>query len=144
MPGDTGTEEGPLLPARPSEPQPITPAGHRRLVEERASIVPGDEATRTRALILDRILATVRIVEPALVEGGAGFGCEVTVEDEEGETRVYTLVGPDEVDPAAGRISSASPLGQALRSHREGETIELERAGRTDELTIVAVVVPSA
>jgi transcription elongation factor GreB len=143
MPEDTGAEEGPLLPARPAEPQPITPAGHRRLMDERASIVPGDEATRTRALILDRILASVHVVEPALLDGGAGFGCEVTVEGDDGAERTYTLVGPDEVDPKAGRISSASPLGRGLLGRREGETIELERGGRVDELTIVAVAVPA-
>ena len=142
MPEDTGAEEGPLLPARPAEPQPITPEGHRRLMEERAAIVSGDEATRTRALVLDRILATVHVVEPALLDGGAGFGCDVTVEDEQGATRTYTLVGPDEVDPKAGRISSASPLGRGLLGRREGETIELERGGRVDELTIVALAVP--
>jgi transcription elongation GreA/GreB family factor len=139
LPEDAAVDEGPLVPPRPAEPQPITPAGHRRLLEERARIDPNDEATRTRALVLDSILATVRIVEPTLVDGGAGFGCEVTVEDESGAIRTYTLVGPDEVDPKAGRISSASPLGRRLLGQQEGEVIEVERGGRKDELTIVRV-----
>lgn len=128
-----------FCPSRPEEPLPITPAGHRRLLEERARIDPDDEGTRTRALVLDRILATVRIVEPELVDGGAGFGCAVTVEDEEGQVRTYTLVGPDEVDPKAGRISSASPLGRRLIGRREGDVVEIERAGRKEELTVLRV-----
>lgn len=143
LPEDTGAEEEILLPPRPSEPLPITPAGHARLTSERARLVPGDEGSRTRSAMLDRILATVRVVTPALLEGGAGFGCEVTVEDEAGVERTYTLVGPDEVDPQHGRISAESPLGRRLLGRREGEVVEIERAGRTDELTIVAVRVPN-
>lgn len=142
LPEDAAADQTPALPARPAEPLPITPAGYRRLLEERASLVPGDEATRTRALVLDRVLATVRIVEPALLDGGAGFGCEVTVEDERGIERTYVLVGPDEVDAAEGRISTESPIGRALLGHREGDVIEVERGGRTDELTVVSVAVP--
>jgi transcription elongation factor GreB len=143
LPEDTGAEAELLLPARPAEPLPITPAGHARLAAERAALVPGDEASRTRSAMLDRILATVRVVAPARLEGGAGFGCEVTIEDEDGVERTYALVGPDEVDPKRGRISTESPLGRRLLGRCEGEVVEVERGGRTDELTIVAVRVPS-
>ena len=139
---DTAPDEGPVLPLRPSEPQPITPEGQRRLVEERQRIDPADEATKTRALILDRILATVTVVEPARLEGGVGFGCEVVVEDADGARRTYAIVGPDEVDAKAGRISPESPLGAAMMGRREGESFELARAGRRDELTIVSISLP--
>lgn len=139
---DTVPDEGPVLPPRPSELQPITPAGHHRLIEERQRIDPADEATKTRALILDRILATVRVVPPARLEGGVGFGCEVEIEDEAGGRRTYTIVGHDEVDAREGRISAESPLGAALLRRREGESIEIARAGRHDELTIVSIRVP--
>lgn len=139
---DTVPDEGPVLAPRPSEPLPITPAGLARLVAERRAIDPTDEGTRTRALHLDRVLATVRVTEPARREGGVGFGCEVDVEDDRGERRTYAIVGPDELDPASGRITGDSPLGRALLGRREGETFELARAGRRDELTVVAIRVP--
>lgn len=143
MPEDTGRDEGPVLPSRPAEVQPITPSGHRRLRDERACLVPGDEATRTRAAALDRILATVRVVPPALAEGRAGFGCEVTVEDELGARKSYTIVGPDEIDAAAGKITAESPLGSRLLGARAGDAIELPRGERTVELSVIDVRVPS-
>ena len=37
----------------------------------------------------------------------------------------YTLVSPREVDPAKGRISSASPIGQAIIGKVKGKTVEV-------------------
>ena len=37
----------------------------------------------------------------------------------------YMLVGPREVDPARGRISSASPIGKAIIGRGEGEVVEV-------------------
>tara|TARA_Y100001978_G_C23471421_1_gene327152 strand:- start:133 stop:642 length:510 start_codon:yes stop_codon:yes gene_type:complete len=42
------------------------------------------------------------------------FGALVTLEEEEGKTVRYRLVGPDEIDPQRGYISIDSPLGKAL------------------------------
>lgn len=104
----------------------------------------GDESTRTRSLVLDRILATVTITPPALLDGGAGFGCEVVIEDGSGARRTYALVGPDEIDAAAGRISAESPLGRRLLRARAGDVVELERGGRVDELEVIEVRVPAS
>ena len=42
-----------------------------------------------------------------------------------GEELRYIIVSPREVDPTQGKISSASPLGQALTGRGEGETMEI-------------------
>lgn len=139
LPEDTAAPEEPVLPARPPEPQPITPDGYARLRAERAALVPGDEATRTRALVLDRILASVEVIPPARLDGGAGFGCSITVEDERGARKTYVLVGPDEVDPAEGRITAESPIGRKLLRAREGDAVEIARGGKVEELEVLAV-----
>lgn len=136
---DTVPDEGPTLAPRPSEPVPITAAGRARLVAERASIDAKDEAKQTRRLALDRILATTFVREASLHEGGAGFGCSVEVEDERGKRRLYTLVGPDEVDPARGLISERSPLGEALVGRKVGDVVEIERGEDVVELVVRAV-----
>lgn len=133
---DTVPDEGPTLAPRPSEPLPLTPAGRERLVAERASIDPKDESKTTRRLTLERILSTTFVREPALHEGGAGFGCVVVVEDERRVRKSYTLVGPDEVDAARGLISEASPLGEALLGRKAGDVVELERGDDVIELTV--------
>lgn len=140
---DTVPDEAPPVLPRPSEQLPITREGHARLLAERARLDPKSEKDKTRALSLDRILSTTFVRPAALHEGGAGFGCAVDVEDERGKRTTYVLVGPDEVDPKVGRISEASPLGAALLGRRAGDLTTVERAGREDELTILAVRVPS-
>jgi transcription elongation GreA/GreB family factor len=42
------------------------------------------------------------------------FGMTVTIEDEDGDRRVWKIVGEDEADAANGTISHVSPMAQAL------------------------------
>jgi transcription elongation factor GreA len=42
-----------------------------------------------------------------------------------GEELSYTIVGPREVDPTRGRISSNSPIGRALVGRAQGEIVEI-------------------
>ncbi len=62
------------------------------------------------------------------------FGCWVSYEDEEGEMRCYQLVGPDEFDVRAGRISIDSPVGQALLGKRVDDDVTISRP--TGDLTV--------
>jgi transcription elongation factor GreA len=68
-----------------------------------------------------------------------GLGCTAVVRDEEGEEERYLIVGAMEADPASGRISSQSPVGQALMAHRVGDTVEVETPMGTRRLTIVDI-----
>ena len=72
--------------------------------------------------VLDRIsdlqwkLSHVKLTDDLPVKDGAvTLGCQVVVKDEAtGREQTYTLVGPDEADPANGQLSMASPIGKAL------------------------------
>ena len=69
----------------------------------------------------------------------AYFGAWVTVEQDDGEERRYRLVGPDELDAAAGLISVNGPLGLALLGKRVGDVVVVQRpVGRT-EVTVLAI-----
>lgn len=48
-------------------------------------------------------------------------GATVIVKKPDGAKATYTLVGTEEADIAAGKISYQSPLGQALMGKRKGE-----------------------
>lgn len=52
------------------------------------------------------------------------IGSSVTVEVE-GENDKFEIVGPAESDPASGRISTDSPVGQALMGRKEKETVKV-------------------
>ena len=55
------------------------------------------------------------------------LGMKVTVKDPAlGIEETYVLVGPDEVDPANGKISIASPLGKGLLGHKVGERVKIQ------------------
>jgi transcription elongation factor GreB len=67
------------------------------------------------------------------------FGAFVTLEDDAGETLEVRVVGPDEFDVAAGRISLESPLGRALIGKQEGDEFVLRRPKGPVRYTIAAV-----
>lgn len=77
---------------------------------------------------------TKRIDELNVVDAGPRkdadriyFGAWVELEDEDGETVRYQLVGPDEFDAKAGRISVDSPVGRALMGKRLGDEVSVRR-----------------
>jgi hypothetical protein len=122
------------LPERPSEPLPITPAGYERLQAEFAGL-PKDSR---RARVLAQVLETVRITPPTLIAGGAGFGCEVTVEYEDDEEARYVIVGPDEVGPE-GTVSVLAPLAKALLGKMAGDDFEIRAPRGARRGTVVAI-----
>lgn len=66
------------------------------------------------------------------------FGATVDVEDvDSGENKSFTILGPDEADPAKGSISFLSPVGQALLGREEGDevTVDIPRGRVTYEVT---------
>jgi transcription elongation factor GreB len=67
------------------------------------------------------------------------FGAWVSVEDEDGERLRYQIVGPDEFDAAAGRISVDSPVGRALMGRRLGDEVEIRRPRGDTSLTILEI-----
>ena len=55
------------------------------------------------------------------------MGSRVTVrEASEEETETYEIVGSQEANPMAGRISDESPLGRSLMGHIKGDVISCE------------------
>ena len=71
--------------------------------------------------------------------GIAEPGSTLEVEDDEGETLVYHLVGAVEADPTTGRISVESPVGRALVGKRAGDRISVEVPAGLVQLTIKTV-----
>jgi transcription elongation factor GreB len=139
----------------PGEVRYVTPEGHAslraeaaRLAAERveaAALPETERASRladvdARAAVVEATLATLTVLGPdAAPEGGIGFGCWVTVEDEDGSRKTWRIVGPDEADPRRGLISVDSPVARALLGRKEGENVEVHRPGGTKDLAIISV-----
>lgn len=55
------------------------------------------------------------------------FGATISLEDvDTGEQKEFTLLGPDEADPAKGSISFLSPVGQALLGKEAGDEVTID------------------
>ena len=92
-----------------------------------------------RILTLERLLRNAQIIEEE--ESGDGtvqVGSTVKLRDEFGDA-TYTIVGPAEVDAAAGRISLESPVGKALIGHRKGEQVAVETPSGLRQVKILKV-----
>ncbi|API58843.1 transcription elongation factor GreB [Tardibacter chloracetimidivorans] len=70
------------------------------------------------------------------------FGATVTVADEDDRESAYTLVGVDEADAAAGRISWNTPIAKALRGAAVGDLRIVQLPGGAKELEIIAIRYP--
>jgi transcription elongation factor GreA len=86
-------------------------------------------------------LSNAQIVDPKLVDAGGRcvFGATVDVEDESGGAVTWQIVGEDEADIKAGRISYSSPIGRALIGKESGETVEVQTPGGLKRYEIIDV-----
>ena len=68
------------------------------------------------------------------------LGSKVTVFDIDEEfEESYEIVGSQEANPKAGRISDDSPVGKGLHGHRAGDEVTVEAPGGSIRLRIVSV-----
>ena len=76
-----------------------------------------------RLNFLSRRMKAAKVVDPAAQQSldRVRFGATVTLADEDDERRTVTLVGEDEAEAGAGRISWCSPLAHALKGAAVGD-----------------------
>lgn len=87
-----------------------------------------DEQSKNASRIAEirKILSTAKVSEDAGKGRSvkAAIGCKVEVEDDKGNKKSFTIVGPTETDSLEGRISNESPLGAALMGKKKGDDAE--------------------
>jgi transcription elongation factor GreA len=76
---------------------------------------------------IERQLATAQVIDQRPVQTDlVAIGTTVILRDlTHGEELTYTLVGTNEANPRAGRISIASPVGRAMLDRHVGDEIEV-------------------
>lgn len=156
-------EEGPFEDLVP-EPKDLLPTGVRNYVtpegaealrselrrleqEVRPSVLGKDPESKKKLAAVDRRLrflqervGNMEIVDPSTQEqDSVRFGARVTVADENGEERVYKIVGVDESAPAQGKISWISPIAKALISARIGDVAVIELPDGDVELEVLEI-----
>jgi transcription elongation factor GreA len=106
-------------------------AGYHQAREDQSHIE--GRIAEIRAALRDAV-----IIEEGAPDGVARLGATVTVKDAHGEM-TYTIVGPTEVDPRAGRISAQSPIGSALIGARAGDVVTVAAPAGKMKLTVLSV-----
>ena len=92
------------------------------------------------AEIEDKI-ARAEVIDIALMKGKIiRFGAKVTVADEDtDEESTYQIVGEEEADISAGRLSVTSPLARALIGREVGDMVEITTPGGSKGYEVVKV-----
>ncbi len=78
---------------------------------------------------VDGKLSNAQIIDPTTVnaEGRVVFGATVKLYDESGDEEVtYQIVGDDEADIEAGKISVNSPIARGFIGKEEGDEVEVK------------------
>jgi transcription elongation factor GreB len=155
---ETGEEQsGDALPDLPISPHPnyVTASGLAQLEARRAAFRNerarfgergGDLTQASHIARLDqeiryldaRIASALPIDLTAIDRSQVSVGADVAVEDADGQTHRYRIVGEDEAD-AGSLISWVSPLAKALMGARVGDHVVWKRPRGDVELDILAV-----
>lgn len=96
---------------------------------ENADYIYGKKRLREidkRVRFLTQRIDLAQVVDPTQIKTSkVQFGASVLIEDEEGESKMISIVGVDEIDTAKGLISWRSPIGSSLIGKLVGDTIEV-------------------
>jgi transcription elongation factor GreA len=128
---------------RPANARAIEVArGHGDLSENADYSAAKEEQAMIEARIqqLNAKIALAEVIDPTSLSGEkVMFGATVTIEDEDGEEKTYTIVGDDEADLKLGRISISSPVARGLIGRSVGDTAILQTPKGRKEVEVVAV-----
>ena len=87
-------------------------------------------------------LSNAQIIDPALLDahGRCVFGATVEMEDQDsGNSVTYQIVGEDEADIKAGKISVNSPVARGLIGKYAGDLAQVQTPGGIREYEIIDV-----
>lgn len=134
---------------RPSVVQVVSWAASNGDRSENGDYLYGKKRLREidrRMRFLTRRLDIAEVVDPAAQPNRdqVFFGATVVYADKAGEEHEVTIVGVDEAEPLAGKISWISPVARALIKAREGDTVTLRTPGGVESLDILEVRYPPA
>jgi transcription elongation factor GreA len=129
---------------RPATSQAIAEARAHGDLSENAEY---DAARERQGFIEGRIseieakLGNAQVIDPKLLDadGRCVFGATVDLEEKGGKPITYQIVGEDEADIKAGRISISSPIARGLIGKEAGDEVEVQTPGGLKKYEILDV-----
>ncbi len=128
---------------RPKVCQEVSDAAAQGDRSENAEYIYGKKKLREidrRMRFLGKRIDAAMVVDPAQKRGDkVFFGATVVLEDDDGDSATYQLVGEDEIEAKRGRISWRSPIGAALLGKELDDDVKVKTPSGTRKFTIVDV-----
>ena len=76
---------------------------------------------------LTKKIENAQVVDPKTINSKKiVFGATVTIADEDGQVKIYQIVGQDEIDTQQGKISWQSPMAKALIGKKVGDDVTVQ------------------
>lgn len=93
-----------------------------------------------RLYFLKNRMQDAEVVDPSKIQNDkVVFGATVTLENEDGESVTYQIVGEDEIDLKRQRISWQSPLAKAIFGKKVEDEVKLQKPTGEEFLTILEI-----
>ncbi len=102
---------------------------------ERAGFIEG------RISEVEAKLGNAQVIDPKLLDadGRCVFGATVDLEEKGGKPITYQIVGEDEAEIKAGKISISSPIARALIGKEAGDEVDVNTPGGVKRYEILDV-----
>ena len=146
--GDAAGDDQPDIPISP-HPNYVTPQGlaalkaeYAGLMEEKTRLAGSEDmedklalakAERRLRYVTQRVESAIEVDPAKQPAGEVAFGAMVTVADDDGKKKNYRIVGEDEADISAGKVSYVSPLARALNGAKAGDVVVWKRPNHPDQ-----------
>lgn len=130
---------------RPKVVQGVSAAALEGDRSENAEYIYGKKRLREidkRLQYLSRLLKNPEVIDRNMVKTEVvSFGSKVTVVDEEGQEKTWTIVGAGEADHKELTISAQAPVAKALLGKSVGDLaeVDLEKGARSFEIIKIVV-----
>ena len=92
-----------------------------------------------RIRYLQKRLPALTVVRESPDSEAIYFGATVELLDDEGETRSYRIVGPDETDARTSAISMDSPLARALLGKHVDDGVVITIDEKTTTVSVISI-----
>jgi transcription elongation factor GreA len=122
----------------PKEIQRAREYGDLRENAEYKAAKERQEIVNARIAMLKKRVGEISLINlDRIPRDKAGFGSTVHLRAPNGDTVIYQLVMPEDVDAEKGLISASSPIGRAILNKEEGDEVKLTTPAGTLQFELV-------
>lgn len=93
-----------------------------------------------RLHFLQKRMEAAEVIDPKTLKSDKiVFGATVTIENDEGQTKTYQIVGEDEFDIKQNKISWKSPVARSLLGKKKDDEVKITKPTGEETVVITAI-----